>query len=67
MKPKAKSTKPASTYKLGWFTLRWNCIERESLKDAASKKMQCKDITTSARFRTFLGKAAKKLSGNLDV
>ena len=52
LKPKSK---PASTYNLSWFTLWWNRMERESLKNAAAKKIQCEDITTSAKLRILLG------------
>ena len=53
--------KPVSTYNLAWFTLWWNRMERESLKDAAAKKIKCEDNTTSARLRILLG-CGKELS-----
>ena len=36
-------------------------MEREGLKDAAARKVQCEDITTSARLRMLLG-CGKELS-----
>ena len=46
-----------------WWNCMEICMERESLKEAAGRKLQCEDIATSTRLMMFLG-CGKDLSKN---